>query len=174
VKIATIIVGILLTVGGVYCFAAPGATFLTLGWMIGVLLLTSGIETIAAYFLARGTGAVVWDLLCGVLTTLVAIAILTNGYAQLFTDRVLIFVFAFWMTASGVFRVAAALRLKALGVGAWVWTLIFGILSVLLGLYSFAHPVLTAFTIGFLIGLWMLTHGLNMVAFGAAMPGGKA
>jgi hypothetical protein len=31
VKIVTIILGILLTVGGIYCFAAPGATFLTHG-----------------------------------------------------------------------------------------------------------------------------------------------
>jgi uncharacterized membrane protein HdeD (DUF308 family) len=161
-------------IGGIYCFNAPGATFLTLGWMVGVLLLTSGIETIAVYFLARETGAVVWDLLCGVLTTLAAIVILTNGYAQFFTDSVLVFAFAFWMTVSGVFRVAAAFKLKTLGVGAWIWTMIFGILSILLGLYSFAHPIITAFTIGFLIGLWMLTHGLNMVAFGVAMPGRKA
>jgi uncharacterized membrane protein HdeD (DUF308 family) len=174
VKIVTIIVGILLIIGGIYCFTAPGATFLTFGWIVGILLLMSGIETIAAYFLSRGTGTTIWDLFCGALTTLAAIVILTNGYAQLFTESILIFIFAFWRTASGVFRVAAAFRLKALGVGAWVWTMIFGTLSILLGLYSFAHPIIAAFTIGFLIGLWMLTHGLNMVAFGAAMPGGKA
>jgi uncharacterized membrane protein HdeD (DUF308 family) len=166
--------GILLIIGGVYCFTAPGATFLSLSWMVGALLLVSGIETITAYFLARGTASAVWDLLFGILAILIAIVVLTNGYAQLFTDGVLVFAFAFWMTASGVLRVAAAFRLKGMDAGVWVWMLIFGILSILLGLYSFVHPLVTAFAIGFLVGLWILMYGLNMVAFGAAMPGKEA
>jgi uncharacterized membrane protein HdeD (DUF308 family) len=174
VKIITIIIGVLLIIGGIYCFIAPGVTFLTLGWVIGVLLLVSGIETVAACFMAGGTGTTVWDLLFGVLTILAAVLMLTNGYAQLFTDGVLILAFAFWMTVSGVSRIAAAFRLKGMDAGVWVWTLIFGILSILLGLYSFAHPLITAFAIGFLIGLWLLMYGLNMVAFGAALQGEKA
>jgi uncharacterized membrane protein HdeD (DUF308 family) len=174
-KIITIVIGCLLAAGGIYCMVTPGATFLSVGWLVGVLLLASGINSIVAYFSERGEaqkdGA--GDLFSGLLTTLVALAILANGYAQFFTDLALIYIFAGWMTLVGALRIQAALKLKSAGFP-WGWIAALGVLSSLLGLYSFFHPVITAFTIGVLIGFQILTHGLNMIAFGLTISGKKS
>ncbi|MDR1515188.1 MAG: DUF308 domain-containing protein [Synergistaceae bacterium] len=176
-KTITIVIGCLLAAGGIYCMVTPGATFLRVGWLVGVLLLASGINSIAACFFGRSEnkkgGAIIWDLLGGVFTTLLAAVILANGYARFATDIALIYIFAGWMTLVGTLRILAALKLKSAALP-WGWIAAFGVLSVLLGVYSFFHPVFMAFTIGVLIGLQMLTQGLNMVAFALSMPGKKA
>ncbi|GHV30643.1 hypothetical protein FACS1894167_11810 [Synergistales bacterium] len=153
--------------GGGYCIVKPGATFLGAGWMVSVLLLVSGADSIAVYF-AHKDESTLWELVCGIVTVLAALILLSNGWAQLFTDIVLIYIFAGWMTLVGVLRVMAALKLKSAEFS-WGWVMTFGVLSLMVGGYSFLHPVVAAFTIGFLIGVWILTHGLNMIAFGVAI-----
>ena len=47
--------------------------------------------------------------------------------------------------------------------------MIAGILGVIAGVYSFAHPVLTAVTAGVLIGLYFIEVGIDMIALGCAI-----
>ncbi|MBR6259615.1 MAG: hypothetical protein IKR21_05325, partial [Oscillospiraceae bacterium] len=50
----------------------------------------------------------------------------------------------------------------------WGWGVVIGIIGVLAGIYSFAHPVLTALTAGVLIGLYFVQTGFDLIFFGAA------
>ena len=51
----------------------------------------------------------------------------------------------------------------------WGWGLFVGILGIIAGLYSFAHPVLTAVTAGVLIGFYFVQAGFDMIALGCAI-----
>jgi len=48
-----------------------------------------------------------------------------------------------------------------------------GILSAILGVYSFFHPIITAFALGILIGLWVVIYGFSIIMLGIALPGKK-
>jgi uncharacterized membrane protein HdeD (DUF308 family) len=168
-KILTIIVGVLVTISGMYCLSMPGATFLNLGWLTGLSLAVSGVSAITVYAVRRkNKSAVMWDLWSGVLSVLVGALMICNLYAQLLTDIALIYMFAGWLILSGVLRIAASVKLKAMGFS-WAWILIFGALSVLLGIYSSLHPLFTAITLGYLIGFWIISAGLNLTALGVSI-----
>lgn len=172
-KIISIIVGILVIGGGVSCFLTPAATFLSLAWIVGVMLIIAGISAIAAFFVARKSGGVTfWDLLSGFLTLLMGGFIITNAYMFLLTDLVLIYIFASWITATAFLRIAAAVQLKKMGEN-WFFAILAGILTLALGFYSFMHPVFTAITLGYLIGFWVIGQGVNMLFFGFGMGSGK-
>ena len=44
-----------------------------------------------------------------------------------------------------------------------------GILGILLGVYTFAHPMFGAFTAGMLIGLFIIEIGISLMSFGMAV-----
>jgi uncharacterized membrane protein HdeD (DUF308 family) len=168
-KILTIIVGVLVTLSGMYCLSIPGAAFLNLSWLAGLSLAVSGANAIAVYAAGRkDKSAVVWDLWGGVLSVLVGALMICNLYAQLLTDIALIYMFAGWLILSGILRIAASIKLKALGFS-WAWILIFGALTVLLGIYSSLHPLFAAITLGYLIGFWIISAGLNLTALGVTI-----
>ncbi len=168
-KVLTIIMGVLVTIGGFFCMFTPGATFLTLGWLVGILVTVAGINIIAAYVAARKAGASsAWDLVSGILTTVVGLMLIFNNFMQLFTDVMIIYFFAGMLIVTGIFRVVAALKLKK-AAQSWVFILVIGIITVLLGCYSFIHPVFTAVTIGFLMGFWVIQSGINLIIVATAM-----
>jgi uncharacterized membrane protein HdeD (DUF308 family) len=173
-KILTIIVGVLVTISGIYCLSTPGATFLNLGWLVGLSLAVSGVSAIAVYVAGRkDKSAVMWDLWGGILSVLAGTLMICNLYAQLLTDIALTYMFAGWLILFGILRIAVSIRLKELGLS-WAWILIFGILTVLLGIYSALHPFFTAITLGYLIGFWIISAGLNLTALGVSMRKGQA
>jgi uncharacterized membrane protein HdeD (DUF308 family) len=74
-----------------------------------------------------------------------------------------------WMTAFGIVGLQSALKLKSAGLP-WGWAAILEILCLLVGLYSFVHPVVAAFTIGGLLGLQVMAYGWNLLIFGVMLP----
>ena len=166
-KIASIIVGIILVIGGVFCFVSPVTTFLGIGYFVGILLLLSGINQIASFF-PRSYGSSVWVLIGGILTVAVSILLLVSIPTQILTDVVFIYIFAAWILISGILRIFDSVKYK---LSYWGFSLTMGILSVILGIYSFFHPVITAFALGILIGLWIITSGLSMIMLGFMLPG---
>ena len=173
-KITTIILATMIIISGVYCLFTPGATFLTLGWLVGISLAVAGINAIMAYTARRKVGATtVWDLLGGILALLMGILVLANTFAQLLTDAIIIYMLATGLVLAGIFRIFASTRLKKLGLS-WVWMLVMGILTVLVGLYSFFHPILTAIALGYLIGFWVIVSGINLLSIGISMNSRKA
>lgn len=169
-KILSTIMGILLVIGGVYCMLTPGITFLTLGWVLGVLLLISGIELIVCYFGGRKVCIPsAWDLALGILTTVLAIVILTNNYAQFFTELILAYMLGVWIVVSGALRIFAAFGLKKLEVSIWWLSLVVGVLLILAGIYAFFHPIVAAITLGVMAGLYVTVQGVNLIVFGISM-----
>ncbi|MEG2711351.1 MAG: DUF308 domain-containing protein, partial [Clostridia bacterium] len=62
-KILAVVMGVLLLVGGFYCLLAPGATFLSLGWIVGICMAINGIGLLFSYFERRKSGETdIWAL----------------------------------------------------------------------------------------------------------------
>ena len=104
-KILGIVTGILLTLSGIFCFVHPVLTFANLSWVIGVIVLASGISSAAAWWNARKSGTSSgWERAGAILTMIAGLLILCNLGARLFTDMALITLFGVWIIAAGILR----------------------------------------------------------------------
>ena len=79
-RVLWILVGVLLVITGIACFAHPAATLGSLAILLGIAMLFSGVVDLVIFATARdamyGSG---WFLLDGVLTILLSIFILGNA-----------------------------------------------------------------------------------------------
>lgn len=169
-KIFTIIMGILLILGGISCVFMPGITFLSIAWILGICFLVMGVNICIAYFHERKKEeSSIWDLVSGGLTILFGVLLLTNVYAKFLTEAMIIYGFVFWLLATGGMRIAASIQLKRAGVKYWIWMFLVGALTIIIGVYALFHPGVTARALGYLIGIVVIIQGINLLSFGLSM-----
>jgi uncharacterized membrane protein HdeD (DUF308 family) len=160
---------------GVLTFAWPGITLVTLVLLFGAYALVNGIFTLGLALRAPkgspGTGTLVLLGLLGV-----AAGILTFFYPGI-TALSLLWVIAFWAIFTGVFEIAAAIKLRRQMSNEW-FLILSGALSVLFGVLVLVMPSAGALSIIWLIGAYailfgvlLLTLAIKMRSF-ASQPGG--
>ena len=104
-----------------------------------------------------------------ILSTLLGIIVLCVPQLTLLIDGANLVIFAIWFIVMGVISIINAVTVtKATGSGLWVLQLIFGILGILLGIFSFSQPLVSALTIGIMIGIYFIEVGITMIIAGAA------
>ena len=81
------------------------------------------------------------------------------------TTIALLMVIAAWAIVTGVFAIAAAIRLRKQIQGEWLLGLS-GALSVLFGLALIAFPLAGALTIAWLLGAYALALGVVLIVLG--------
>ncbi|MDO4552741.1 MAG: DUF308 domain-containing protein [Bacillota bacterium] len=166
-RILTFIAGALLMLAGVWCFAHPGATFLSLAFVLGWAMVFGGAVDILAFIPNRkqlGTSG--WQLANGALTLLLGILVLCN---LLITDAVLVFFFGMWVMFSGVLRCVASFGLRAMGIPGWYWSLVMGAVSVAAGVYAFLNPLVAGLAMVLLLGAFFIIQGVNLFIAGLQM-----
>ena len=145
--------------------ATPLATFLSTGFFIGAALLVYGIiglvQCLRLKLGALGIVVNILAIICGV------ISFIRPGTALIF-DGVMLYVIAFWFLLHGIALIVIAFQKKSVN-KRWYWGIIAGILGILLGIYSFAHPMVTAVAAGILIGLYFIQSGVSLIALGSAL-----
>ena len=157
-----VIMGVLMIICGVCCAFTPLVTMAAAGYFIAILLIASGISGIIAGVRFRFYG----------LNFAVSILALILGIVALFLpggieaiDKVLIILFGVWLLVRGCVSVALSLRARKLRLGnGWILGLIIGILSIVLGIYSFVHPMVSAIAIGLLIAFYFIEEGIDVIA----------
>lgn len=160
-KVITIILGVLMAICGISCMCTPVMTFLEAGYFLVILLLVYGIAAIVKSVMQKEFGM---PFLFGILSVILGIIIMVVPGLKLMTDGMLIYIMAVWFLMQGVVSIVLAFRAKkAAESKGWIGTLVLGILGVLLGLYSLAHPILLAFTFGVLVGVYFIESGINMI-----------
>ena len=167
-KIVTIILGILMALCGISCMCTPVMTFLEAGYFLVILLFVYGIAGIVKAVVQKQFGL---PFLFGILSTLLGIVIMVVPGLKLMTDGMLIYIMAVWFLMQGVVSIFLSFQQKKLVEGkGWIGTLVLGILGVLLGIYSLAHPMLLAFTFGVLVGMYFIECGVNMIVMAMSIP----
>ena len=165
-KVFTIILGVIVAICGFSCMFTPVMTFLEAGYFLAILLLVYGIAAIIKAVVEKTYGL---PLVFGILSTILAIVILVVPGLVLMTDGMLIYMMAFWFLAQGAMGIVMSFQKKKLAEGkSWIWILVLGILAVLLGIYSLVHPSILVFTFGFLVGMYFIECGINMIVMATA------
>lgn len=170
-KTVTFLSGLFLLAAGIWSYANPGATFLTMAFVLGIGMAFSGISSLSAYAFdyKMKTGNVTeWRLAEGFITLVLGLVVLSN---QLVTNAMVPVFFGMWMLFSGTLSVLASYTLKHVGITTWKWGLTGGAISILAGICGFLHPIVTAFALPLIIGSFFMIQGLNLVMAGVHMQG---
>lgn len=146
-------------------FLALGST-LAVGevimWIVAVLFLISGIGHTSHAVFYRDWSGFLLELLLGILYLVVGIGIITHIYASL---AIFTLFLGLIIMGSGVSRVLMAIQHREFA--GWVWLLIGGILSILLGMFIVAEwPDSTEYVLGIFIAIELLGSGLGFVMLG--------
>lgn len=163
-----IILGALMVICGASCMFTPLITFMDAGYFIVIMVAVYGVIGIVKSISEKRFGV---DFAFSILSVIFGVSVLFFPKLMLLTDGLMIYFTAAWFVLQGIVSVYMSLTLtKATGSKLWIFQLIFGILGVLLGCYSFFHPMLVAISIGFLIGFYFIETGFAMI-FGASAKG---
>lgn len=164
VNIYLIITAVLLIVLGVVCIFNPGASFASAAWLMGLVILVSGVSSLifglrAQAFLPNAGSTT----LLAVFQIIVGLMLASNILAS---ELALIVVFAMWVIFEGVSLSVLSIDYKKGGYDRWWLMLILGVCSIVLGFLSLREPEATSAFLGVLIGLGIMANGIiRIVAF---------
>jgi uncharacterized membrane protein HdeD (DUF308 family) len=157
-------VSVLLIILGIVAIALPFVAGIAITAVVGWMLIFGGITHIVAAFHARGAGAVLWELLVGlvylvgggymVFHPLLGIATLTLFLAGVFL-------------AEGVFEVISYFNIRGMKNAGWM--LFDGLVTILLaGLIWFHWPSSSVWAIGTIVGISLLMSGVKWLMISLA------
>ena len=160
-NVLIIILSILLILGGIAGITTPLITFFELGYIVMFLLIVYGVMAIVKAVTEKKYGI---DFVFGILSVIAGVVAAILPGMGLSTDMMLLVMAAVWLIVQGIMSIMTAFQLKKSSEGKkWIWGLVLGILGIILGLYSFIHPIVLAFTMGMLLGIYFIESGLSMI-----------
>jgi uncharacterized membrane protein HdeD (DUF308 family) len=147
---------------------------LALGWAVlatlvsvvvfGWFLLLGGILSVTHAFLRRRWGGFFLELFAGILYVVFGLMVVGNPAEGAVALTLLIAVF---LMLSGIFRILTALTVRF---HHWVWVLLNGVISLLLGVMIWSQwPVSGLWVIGLFIGIDMIFYGWSLVMLALAV-----
>jgi uncharacterized membrane protein HdeD (DUF308 family) len=160
--------GVLAILFGIMALAWPQSTKIALVLLFGAFALADGIFTIATGIESRKYFKQWWALLLEGLTGIV-IAALAFVWPDV-TALVLLYFIAAWAIFTGIFEIMAAIELRNVIVGESVMML-YGLLSIVLGVLLFAFPEAGAVSIAWAIGLYAIFAGITEIVFAFRLRG---
>lgn len=133
--------------------------------IVGIMMLIAGVGEVISAFQIRSWGNFVLVLIVGALFIVAGFATIQN---PLLAAKVLTLVLGASLVASGVMRLVLALSMME--GSPWVWVLLSGIVTLLLGFVILARwPVSSLYTLGIFLGVDLLIVGLGWVGAGLGL-----
>ncbi len=143
------------TVGLGCAFTLTLAGVLLFGWLI---LIEGGIQLFQAWQ-CRGWKSIVWHVIVALMHVLAGIVVIRD---PLLASGLFTLFLAGAIFASGVMRIVLAFQMRESG--AWLWPLLGGAISALLGVMIAAKwPASSFFVIGLFIGIELIVNGWTLV-----------
>lgn len=153
--------GVLGIVVGFVAFVLPGVTLLALTFLFAAYALINGILSFGMAFHAARFQSRWWALILEGVAGVVIAAITMTWPAV--TIIVLLYLIAAWAVITGIFEIAAAVRMRRIVEHGWLLGLA-GAASVIFGLLLFAAPGPGAVVIAWWIGAYAFVFGALMLA----------
>jgi len=167
-----VLLGFALVVMGSIALSAVGIASLATAAALGALLLVSGLFEVVGAFWSRRWSGFFLHLLSGVLSVVVGMLFLRAPVDALLVLTLLV---ACLLMVSGIFKIVAALSHRF---AMWGWTLVSGLLDLVLGLMIWMEwPESALWVLGLFLGITLIFRGVNWIALGfglRSLPGNPA
>lgn len=146
--------GILTIALGIFLLAAPKASLVAVAWIFAIYFLIAGIVRITRGIVAKDLGGL-WR----VLTIVFGVLLLIAG-VYIFIDPLLgIGALVFVIGISWIIEGVASLFDASPDVSRWI-TVLYGVISVVAGIFVLANPVLAAVTLLFVTAFFLIAAGV--------------
>lgn len=156
-----IITGILICILGAYAFATPFVTFLGIGWLLGFLLMANGIESVIIG--CKKEKKDIWKIVLGVVVAILGLVLICNGIQRFLADVMVAYMIGASIIVSGINQIIVGSKLCKVSKGTGILSIVCGVLSVIIGLLAFGHPILTMISVGYIIGFCVMLQGINLI-----------
>lgn len=156
------ILGILFIVAAVGLLRSPKIGLTGLAVIFAVLALLSGLTTIAGYKKLRDVTGIRanFAVFFGVLDILIAVVFFFDMDSAIVT---LGYLFALWFIFDSIERLLVASHLRDFG-GLWFWlSVVLDVISLIIGIMLFVHPVAAALSLNVLIAFFFVIFGVNAI-----------
>lgn len=166
-RIITMFTGLLFTGTGIFLVAHGGLTFMSMAFIVGLVFAVAGVIECLSYNSYRGDEETKsWILIDGTCTFMLGVLILMN---KLSAEAAVPLVLGLWILFSGIRNfVHAWEKIDVRGDGFYGMLLI-GLVNIIFGLYAFFDQELFDFSTVTLVGIYMITGGLNIANVGATI-----
>jgi uncharacterized membrane protein HdeD (DUF308 family) len=166
-RLLVLISGILISGAGAFCFAFYTSTFYDVAFLVGMVMLISGICNTVAYLVSgRGSRRLTETTLVeGLVTLLYGFAVLSNQV----TDSMLTMFFGTWLTLCGVTRFSQSLYISRFNPTDWSKVVPLSFISTMLGIVMMLPWLVASVMPLMLIGGAFLLDGLSMITYAMYM-----
>lgn len=156
--------GIVLVLLGMMALGWSVLTTLVSVVVFGWFLLLAGILSILHAFWRRRWGGFFVELFAGILYAVFGLMVVGNPAVSAVALTLLIAVF---LMIGGIFRILTALAVRF---HHWIWVLLNGVISLLLGVMIWSQwPVSGLWVIGLFIGIDMIFYGWSLIMLAVAV-----
>ena len=150
--------GVLMIVAGVLALIYPYIASVTLVYLLGWILIISGVLQGIGLIGARDVPHFWLQLISVVLAILIGVLLLRNPDAGLMIMTVLLIVF---FMVEGISKVIFALNIRPFD--GWAWVFLSGAIGILLGVYLlFNMPLSSEWVLGVLLGIQLVVEGVAL------------
>ena len=156
-RVLWLIFGIALIVSGIVAIKYPLNTTITVAYIIGFLMIFSGISSIFYFVSLRdfaGSGIILLD---GIVSTICGIVIISN---LLISAAFIPYFVGIFTIVRGVVSIVSSIDLKKQGYDKWGWALFSGILTTIAGIILTVDPLLGIIYISMIVGCGLILYGI--------------
>ncbi len=157
--------GIASIILGIVALASPAVAASAVVIIVGATLLLAGVSQVFQALKGEGWRGKTMPLVLGVITGIAGVGVLAHPVLGL---GVLSLMLAFYFVVEGIWKIAAAFRFRPNP--AWIWMLLGGVLSLVLGYLIWSQwPLSGIVAVGVLVGIDLITTGLALFMLGSVV-----
>ena len=156
-----LITALLLIVLGVMCILNPGEGFQDMAWLVGLLILVSGVLSLLFGIYSKEIlPNAFYTRILGIVQIAVGLLFVCNKFLG---STVLVVIFAIWVMFEGLSLAILSFNYKKGGYKRWWIMLLLGVLSLVLGFLAVSHPAKVGVLFGILLGAGILANGIDRI-----------
>ena len=157
--------GVVYTVAGFIALGSVMMATVASVFLVGVMMLIAGVGEVVGAFQMKSWGKFILWMLLGALYIVAGFSAFEN---PLLAAAFLTLLLGAALVASGIMRVFLAFSMKAQTM--WVWVLISGVVTLLLGAVILAHwPFSSLYILGLFLGIDLIFAGTSWISIGLGL-----
>jgi uncharacterized membrane protein HdeD (DUF308 family) len=162
--------GVVYLVAGFIALGSVVSATVATVYVVGIMMIIAGVFEVISAFQVQSWGRFIFWLLLGVLYIIAGFVAFEN---PLLTAVWLTLILGAALVASGLVRIFLGFNMKA--GSPWVWVVISGLITLILGVIILAHwPVSSLWTLGIFLGVDLVFAGASWIGLGLGLRNAPA